>query len=334
MELYSAEIKDSLKVVRITNSKNTVLEILNFGAAIFSLKFHNSENEEINVIIAPKNPEDFLLPEYKIKNKCFGASIGRYAGRISRGKITINGEGHDLYSKNGVHLHGGNFGFAYKLWTIKEVKNGKNPSIFLTYLSEDGEEGYPGNLKVSVKYTLTEENEVLIDYEATTDEETVVNLTNHAYFNLNGGGNIKKHFLKVNSEKVLETDQKLMPTGTFLDTKGGEKDFSEGKKIGELTLDDVFPLKREKEEEIFLKGNISGITLTIKTNQPAVVVYVPPNLPDDWEYQTKISETMPSISLETQNFPDAPHHSNFPSAKLFPGEIYRNNIRWKFQFDE
>ncbi|HET8753083.1 MAG TPA: aldose epimerase family protein [Salinimicrobium sp.] len=328
--LYSPELKNSLEIVALRNSRNTVLEILNFGAAIFSLNFSNS----INVIIAPKNPEDFLLPEYKQHNKCFGASIGRYAGRISNGEISIDGKEHQLFTRDGVHLHGGNFGFAYKLWKIKEVKKGENPSVLLTYFSEDGEEGYPGNLSVSVRYTLTEEDEVLIEYEAITDKETVVNLTNHAYFNLNGAGNIKDHFLRLNSEKVLEVDQKLFPTGTFLDTKGTKMDFSEGKKLGEITLDDVFPLKKDREGEIILKGNHSGISLSIKSNQPAVVVYVPEKLPIDWDYQTEISEEKPSICLETQNFPDAPHHENFPSARLGAGEKYYSFSSWKFEFEK
>lgn len=326
-ELYPPEVRDSLKIVTLKNSRNTVLEILNFGAAISSLTFSNS----INVIVSPRHPEDFLRAEYKKHNKCFGASIGRYAGRISNGKISINEKVHPLFTKEGVHLHGGDFGFAYKLWEIKEVKKGKNPWVLLTYFSEDGEEGYPGNLSVSVRYTLTEDNMILIEYEAITDQETVVNLTNHAYFNLNGGGNIKKHFLKFNSEKVLEVDQKLLPTGAFLDTQATKKDFSTGKKLGDLSLDDVFALKKDQEVEVFLKGDRSGISLSIKSNQPALVVYVPRKLPDDWEYQTEISEIKPSICLESQNFPDAPHQETFPSARLKPGERYRNVISWKFE---
>lgn len=331
-QLYPKHVQEEIRVVEITNSKDTTLEILNFGASIFSLKFRGENNDFTNVVVSPKNPEDLLTAEYKKHNKGFGASVGRYAGRISEGSITLGNEKFGLFTKDGVHLHGGNFGFTYRLWDFKEVRKGENPFVILSYLSVDGEEGYPGNLQVEVKYTLTEEDEVLIEYSATTDKETVVNLTNHTYFNLSGFGSVSDHKLHINSDKIVETNQKLLPTGEFLKAEGSEKNFlSSQKRIGSLPLDDVFALKRERETEIKLASEASGISLEIQTNQPAVVVYAPKVLPTDWPYQTEISDEFPSVCLETQNFPDAPHQENFPSAKLLPGEKYYNFTRWKFQ---
>ncbi len=322
--MKTKDTAEELRLLRLKNQTGTELEILNFGATIFSLKINGT-----NVIVGPSRPEDYLSEAYHQQGKYFGATVGRYAGRISKGQFTLDGETYKLYEKNGVHLHGGNFGFSYKFWKLIEQGEEHNPYVVLEYFSPDGEEGYPGNLTVRVKYTLTEENEVSIAYSATTDKDTVVNITNHAYFNLNGRGDVNGHRLQIPADAFLEPDAQLVPTGKMTGVTGTEFDFREIALIGEVPLDTVYQLNGNGEK-IFLKGDKSGIKLEVETNQPAVVVYVPEDLPTDWEYSTEVGSERAAVCLETQKFPDAPHHSHFPSVRLSPGETYENTTKWKF----
>ncbi|HEY9185955.1 MAG TPA: aldose epimerase family protein [Salegentibacter sp.] len=323
--------QEELKTIQLLNKKQSKLEILNYGAAILSFIIKDKKDRLTNVIVSPRASE-FVKPDYKAHNKCFGASVGRYAGRISNGKFNLDGQNYELQQKNGVHLHGGDFGFPYKIWKIEEQTSGENPSVKLSYLSKDGEEGYPGNLKATVKYTLTEADEILIEYTASSDKKTVVNLTNHAYFNLNGEGSVSDHFLQISAKKILQVNDKMLPTGDLVKLKGQPKDFSESKLIGNRSLDDSFVLINEKNENAaVLFAPLTGIKMELKTNQPALVAYAPEELPDDLEYKTLISEKYPSICLEAQNFPDSPNFRNFPSSVLKPGDLYYNRISLKFQ---
>lgn len=322
--------RDQLKTVVLTNGQKSSLEILNFGAAILSFRILDKKDQLTNVIVSPK-AEEFITEKYKEHNKCFGASVGRYAGRISGGKFQLDKETYELFQKDGVHLHGGEFGFQYKLWNIEEQNSSPNPSIKLSYISEDGEEGYPGNLKVEVVYRLTENNELEIEYSATTDKKTVVNLTNHAYFNLNGEGSVSDHFLHIEAKKLLEVDEKLLPTGNLVKLKKHPKDFSNNKLIGNRPLDDTYVLTSEKGEvAAILFAPLTGLKMQMKTNQPALVAYAPEELPQDLMYKTKISKEYPSICLEAQNFPDAPSFRNFPSSVLKPGDKYYNKTVYAF----
>ncbi len=323
--------EEELKTIQLVNKQQNKLEILNYGAAILSFIIKDKKGKPTNVIVSPKATE-FVKPDYKSHNKCFGASVGRYAGRISGGKFKLDDKTYELQQKNGVHLHGGDYGFPYKIWKIEEQTSGENPSVKLSYFSEDGEEGYPGNLKATVKYTLTEENEILIEYTASSDKKTVVNITNHAYFNLNGEGSVSDHFLQISAKKILKVNDKMLPTGDLVKLKNQPKDFSQSKLIGNRPLDDSFVLINDKNENAaVLFAPLTGIKMEIKTNQPALVAYVPEELPEDLEYKTLISEKYPSICLEAQNFPDSPNFRNFPSSTLKPGDLYYNRIYLKFQ---
>ncbi|MGA9590156.1 MAG: aldose epimerase family protein [Salegentibacter sp.] len=325
--------KQSLKMLSLVNKRRTELKIMNYGAAILSLKMKDKHQKEINVIVSPK-PEEFLTADYWERNQCFGASIGRYAGRISEGKFKIGKEEYSLYQKDGVHLHGGEFGFQYKFWSFQEENSGENPSVKLQYVSPDGEEGYPGKLTATVKYTLTEKDEVLIEYTATTDKKTVVNLTNHAYFNLNGNGSVSDHFLQIKAKKMLEVNEKQLPTGNLVKLKGNPKDYRENKLIGNRHLDDVYVLATDEEEVAAqLFSPLTGVKMELRTNQPAMVAYAPESLPEEFSYTTNFAE-YPSICLEAQNFPDAPNFRNFPSSVLEPGKVYQNRISLQFSVKE
>ena len=321
---------EDLKIYTLTNKKGTRLKILNLGATIFGLLIKDKNGKEVNVVVGPKNPEDYISAEYLNENRCFGASIGRYAGRISNGEFELEGKKYSLFQKNGVHLHGGFRGLQHKIWILETENKTIHPSITLSCFSEDLEEGYPGNLKIHVKYTLSEDDELQIGYSATTDKKTPVNITNHTYFNLNGKGSVSDHQLFINAENILEVDEKLMPTGRLLPLEDHPKNFSEAKEIQQLEVDDTFVLGKDKKIAAIVYSSQTGIEMQVITNQPAVVVYIPKHLPEIWEYQTKISSKFPSICLETQNYPDAPNHKNFPSAILNPGETYLNKSQFHF----
>ena len=319
-----------LKIYTLTNKKGSRLKLLNLGATIFSLFIKDKDGKEVNVVVGPKNPEDYISAEYLNENRCFGASIGRFAGRISNGEFELEGKKHSLFQKNGVHLHGGFSGLQHKIWTLETENKTMNPSITLSCFSEDLEEGYPGNLKAEVKYTLSENDELQIEYSATTDKKTPVNLTNHTYFNLNGKGSVSDHQLCINAENILEVDEKLRPTGKLHLLQDHPKNFSEAKEIQKLEVDDTFVLEKDKKIAAIVYSSQTGIEMRVITNQPAVVVFIPKHLPKKWEYQTNISSKFPSICLETQNYPDAPNHTNFPSAILNPGETYLNKSQFHF----
>lgn len=182
-----------------------------------------------------------------------------------------------------------------------------------------------------MKYKLTEANDLITEYSATTDESTPVNLTNHTYYNLNGKGSVSDHYLQINSGKILNTGKNRMPSGEIEDLKGKVLDFSEERQIDKTFIDDTFVLKENEKEAAVLFSSETGIEMMVVTNQPAIVVYVPENLPGKWTYSTKISNSSPSICMETQNFPDAPNHQNFPNSILEPGKKYVNRSVFKFR---
>lgn len=222
-------------------------------------------------------------------------------------------------------------GFQYRFWNIDSVSEGENPQAVLSYHSEHLEEGYPGNLKVQVTYQLTEDNQVKITYRAETDRDTIVNLTNHAYFNLNGSGSVSDHFMQVNASKILELDERNLPTGNLTKLKNHPKDHRESKLLGNRELDDVYVLDTmENETQVQLFSPLSGIKLKLKSNQPVVVIYSPESLPDKWQYLAQIDEKFPAVALEAQNYPDAPNFRNFPSSLLKKGEVYENEIVYSF----
>lgn len=321
---------DILEIHTLKNGKGTEMGVLNLGASLFNFRILDKNGIIVNTIVGPNEKEVYASEIYIKENKCFGASIGRYAGRISGGDFLLDGEVYYLFQNKGVHLHGGFRGLQHKIWKVQKLKNGDNPSIKLSCFSEDGEEGYPGNLQVEATYTLTEENELIIEYQAETDKRTPVNLTNHSYFNLSGRGSVSDHELFISSDTLLEVDEKLRPSGKFWSLKNNEKNFQSSKKIGKTQLDDTFVFN-SNQEKVKLFSKDTGIELSVRTNQPAAVVYIPSDLPAAWDYQTEIASQSAAICIELQNFPDAPNHKNFPNSILAPNEKYFN--RSSFQFN-
>lgn len=320
-----------IKVVTLKNSNGLELQISNLGATIISLNVPDKNNELVNVVVGLE-AEDYNK-EFYIKNGLYlGASIGRYAGRISKGKFEVNEKEYPIYNVDGVHLHGGKVGFDKKFWNVESVVEGEDSSAVFSCESEHMEEGYPGNVKVKVTYQLTKNNEVKVSYSATTDAATPINLTNHAYFNLNGNGSILNHNLFLNTYGSLDVDSQLIPSGKINESKGTRFDFSKKEVIGRedfIGFDDAFALA-EGDLKVELESPQTGIQMQVYTNQPASVIYTPVQLPE-LPYKNGVTYSkFSAICFETQNFPDAPNNSNFPSSILMPGEEYVNESVFKF----
>ena len=294
--------------------KNEVLslEALNYGAIIQKLRLRTGVDTWMDLVIGKDDPEEYLKDPFSI-----GACVGRYAGRLSGGVLQIDGKEYPLPNQDGITLHGGENGFGRKYWQIDSVSQSrKNPEIRLSYLSPHLEEGFPGNLQVTVTYKLLE-NSLIIRHEATTDRPTVVNLTNHSYFKIDRQPLISHYHLQVAAQMRLETDARLLPTGRLIPVRDTAFDFQRERQLENTELDTPFVLDASATCAAQVYSPVSGLRLKAYTNQPAVVIYTP--------------EGFPSICLETQNFPDAPCHDHFPSSLLLPGETYVNESRFVFE---
>lgn len=287
------------------------LTVLDFGAIIQKIIVKDKYGNPVNMVVSFDDPKDYLInPMY------LGACIGRYAGRISNGRFALDGENYNIAEEKGVHLHGGGRGFDKKYFKVDVVKHGNHPSIKLSYESEHLEEGYPGNLKVTVTYSI-EDDVLIVTHEATTDQTTVVNLTNHSYFKLDSAEDVNHYDLQLDCSKILETHENLIPTGKFTNVANTKYDFIVTKKINNTRLDTPFVIDKSKEICATAYSEISGINLEVTTNQPAVVIYTP--------------EITGSICFETQNYPDAPNHQHFPSSVLNKEENYFNQSKFRFK---
>ena len=286
------------------------LSVLDYGAIIQKLLVKDKEGKELNLVVGLEHPESYLDDL-----KCLGACVGRYAGRISNGGFQIDGNTYNLYTKNGVHLHGGKQGFAQKYWKFETVDNSEHPWVKLRYKSSHMEEGYPGNLNASVTYKLID-NSLHIVHEAVTDKPTVINLTNHSYFCLDNTNSIDHYELQLECPEILETQDNLLPTGKLISVTDTDYDFLTRKEIAGKRLDTPYVVSDNAQKVAELYSPVSGLRMTVESNQPAVIVYTPPEFA--------------AICFETQNYPDAPNIKSFPSAILNPGETYYNQAIFTF----
>jgi aldose 1-epimerase len=323
-------IIDSCEMI---NKNGIQLKVITYGATITSLKIPLKNGDFIDVVLGFDTMEAYLN-SFQLKGApYFGATVGRYAGRINNSTFSLNGKSIVLNSNNNGHsLHGGNSGFSQKQWKIKNVTDGKNPSITLSYFSPDGEENYPGDLTIDLTYTLSDENELIIEYVATTSEDTVINLTHHSYFNLDGhNSTILEQDLSINSNKILETNEHTIPTGQFLNLENNLIDFNKAKKCPQ-TIDTTFVLNDGEEISASLFSPKNNLGMLVYTNQPAVHIYVGGNCfnlikgKENADYHP-----LSGICFETQNFPDAPNHDHFPNAVLRKDEVYQHKTIYKFQ---
>lgn len=322
----------------MTNANGMQVSILNYGGTVTKIITKDKEGKFGDVLLGYDS-----LPGYLQRgNPYFGCLVGRYGNRIAKGKFTLDGVTYTLAkNNNGQSLHGGIKGFDKVMW--KAEKQPGDSSLKLTYLSKDGEEGYPGNLSVTVVYTLTADNALKIDYTATTDKATPVNLTNHCYFNLSAGkdSTILAHELMVKADKFTEVDSVLIPTGKLPDVKGTPMDFTTAKSIGKDIAavkggyDHNWVLTRTgKDLELIttLYHPASGRYMEVYTTEPGIQFYSG-NFLDGTLRHTKNSQKYvqhAGLCLETQHFPDGPNQASFPNTILKPGETYRHTSLYKF----
>lgn len=315
----------------LSNKNGCELSVMNYGATITSLKIPIAKNKKIDVVLGFDSLDDYINSYSLPSPPYLGATVGRFAGRINNAEFVLNGKRNLLNKNHGKHnIHGGILGFSRKVWKVMILTLEENPSITLEYISSSNEENFPGEITIKVTYTLTEANELKVNYTAKTNEDTIVNLTQHSYFNLDGHSNdVSNQLLTINSDKVLETDENLIPTGEFAFLKNQDFDFSSAKPCPN-SIDNTFVLQDGNAATLFSKKN--NLKMTVTTNQPAVHVYVGGNCFSEIRGKEKADyHTTSGICFETQNFPDAPNHSNFPSSVLRIGEEYNHQTTFKFE---
>lgn len=339
-EFGTMEDGRQVQLFTLTNANGMEVSITNYGGIVTSIKVPNRNGNIENVVLGFND-----LEKYKTGHPFFGAIAGRYANRIAKGRFELNGEVYELATNNGEnHLHGGDEGFDKKLWDA-EVNDEEN-SVTLSYLSPDGEEGYPGNLDVSVTYTLTDENELKIDYHATTDKPTVVNLTNHSYFNLSGDPSqgVLDHLLTINADRFTPVDEGLIPTGELRPVEGTPFDFNEPEYVG-ARIDSIPPgydhnyvLNNPNSgvrKIAMVEHEESGRIMEVYTDQPGVQLYTGNFLDGSlMDGQGNPIEQYAALCLETQTFPDSPNKPDFPSPVLNPGETYETTTIYQFKVSE
>ena len=325
----------------LTNKNGVEAAITNYGGTVVSLKVADRNGKFEDVVLGYDN-----LDGYATGKAYIGATVGRYANRIAHAKFTLDDTTYTLAKNDGDnHLHGG---FNKRVWTAKDVSSSAGQALELTYLSKDGEEGFPGNLPVKVVYTLTDQNELRIDYTATTDKDTVLNLTNHAYFNLAGQGNgdILQQQVMIQADRFTPIDATSIPTGELRSVKGTPFDFTNSTAIGaridqddqQLKLgrgyDHNWVLNNGTPGSLFLAAQAydqhSGRVLEVLTTEPGIQLYTGNFLDGIHGKDDKVYNRRYAFCLETQHFPDSPNHPNFPSAELKPGQHFQSTTVYKF----
>ncbi|MEM0576614.1 aldose epimerase family protein [Flavobacterium polysaccharolyticum] len=324
---------DDVQAIELTNKNGMKVHVISYGATVTSVKIPMADHKEVDVVLGFETLEDYIQSFELPSPPYFGAIIGRYAGRIRGGSFDLNGQAIKLNPNHGEHLlHGGATGFHQKNWRIEKIKKGINSAVTLSYTSPSGEENFPGEVTVTVTYSLTESNELLVEYHATTTEDTVLNLTHHSYFNLDGHQYaVTEQELFVNAEKVIEKNHQNIPTGRVLAVAESAFDFLEAKNCP-TSIDDTFVLASQEEMAASLYSLKNNLQLSVYTNQPGVHVYVGGNCFDTIPGKEGANyHPLSGICFETQNFPDAPNHDHFPSAVLKKDENYYHKTIYKFQ---
>jgi len=328
----------------LTNANGVEAAITNYGGIVVSLKVPDRAGKFGDVVLGRGS-----LDEYVQSSPFFGCLVGRYGNRIAKGKFTLNGATYTLAVNNGPnHLHGGIRGFDKVVWQAKPTSTQAGPALELRYTSKDGEEGYPGTLAVTVTYTLTDANELRIDYAATTDKDTVVNLTNHSYFNLEGDGavDVLSHELQINASRFTPVDENLIPLGELRAVVGTPFDFTRPHTIGErINADDEQMRRGSGYDHNFVVDGAAcqlrlaarafsaktGRMLEVLTTEPGVQFYTGNFLDGTLRGKTgALCGKRSGFCLETQHYPDSPNQPSFPSTVLKPGDKYQTTTIYRF----
>lgn len=338
--------KGEIAVYKLENRNGAWVELSTFGAGVVGLAVPDRNGIIDEVALGYANPADYLYD-----GPCMGKCPGRYANRIAKGHLDVDGKIYQLAINNGPNaLHGGPDGFQNRIWEAREIPDG----IEFSYTSKDGEENYPGTLTLKATYTWSEDNVLTLRFEAVTDKKTVVNLTNHSYWNLSGkdSGSVLEHEMKILSDKWLPTDATQIPTGEFADVASTPMDFRDFKALGKDIYADFEALKIGKgydhcwalrlwepgktiEDAVVLRDNKSGRILSISTDQPGVQIYTGNWLDGSPENcKGHPYKDYDGVAIEMQGFPDAPNKPGFPSQWLNPGETYSRSIVFRFSTEK
>ena len=329
-----------VKIYTLSNRKGMTAKVTDYGAILTELWVPDRNGKPGNVVLGFDN-----LDRYVKGHPFFGATTGRVANRIAKGKFTLDGNEYTLAVNNGPnHLHGGLKGFDKKVWKSRPLRGlSREAAVEFTYVSPDGEEGYPGTLTTTVVYTLTDDNELRIDYTASTDKATIVNLTNHSYFNLGESGTILDHVLMINSDRYTAADATLIPTGELAPVKGTGLDFTQPRRIGER-IADYMDFAKGYDHNFALSGGgkslslaarvqepKSGRVMEVWTTEPGIQLYCGNHLDGSLTgVGGVVYQQHSGFCLETQHFPDSINKPGFPSVVLRPQQSYRTTTSHRF----
>jgi aldose 1-epimerase len=333
-----------VKLFTLTNANGMEVRAISYGAILLSVKVPDRSGRLGDVVIGHDSIEGYLT-----KSRFFGAVVGRYGNRIANGKLAIDGREYQLTQNNGTnHLHGGARGFDKIVWSTEIRTDPRGPSVGFSLKSPDGDEGYPGNLSAHVVYTVTAANELIVEYSATTDKPTIVNLTQHSYFNLagEGSGTIADHRLTIHADHITPVSTILIPTGELMPVEGTPFDFRRETAIG-ARIDADHPqikLASGYDHNFVLSRNGNGLapavrvvepktgrTMDVSTTEPGLQFYTSNKLDDSFVGKSgHVYGSRSAFCLETQHFPDSPNHPNFPSTVVRPGQDYRSTTVFKF----
>lgn len=324
----------------LKNENGSTVTLSNYGATITGWTFPDKKGDTSQIVIGFDSLSTYLAhPPY------FGATIGRFGNRIAKGKFTLEGKQYSVATNDGPnHLHGGIVGFDKRVWTAM-IPDSSQSAIDFHYISKDGEEGYPGNLDVTVHYRLTKDNELRITYDATTDKPTIINMTNHSYFNLSGNlkNTVLNEFFQIDADKYTPVAN-LIPTGQLASVEGTPYDFRKTTKIGSVIdktggcFDHNFVLNTGgsmSRPAGALSDTSTGRTLTVFTTQPGIQFYVSCYLKGEYmAHGNQPTIQYAGATLETQHFPDSPNQPNFPSVELKPGDKYHEETIYKIELNK
>jgi aldose 1-epimerase len=320
-----------------------IVYLTNYGARVISIFVEDDNSNVVDVVVGPGTLDGFL----KEGGFYYGATVGRYANRIAKGKFTLNSTTYNLDINNGNnHLHGGVVGLQCKVWHIEKVDNHK---VLFSYTAKDGEDGYPGNVTYKVTYEVTKAQAIEISYEAITDADTVINVTNHAFFNLNGydAGSIENHNLQIFADAITEVDAELIPTGKMVNVANTPFDFNTTKRIGkDISANDEqlkygngydhnFVVNSQADHSCGLvaiaEGDTTGIKLHVYTTEPGMQLYTG-NFMNGQHFikHNSVDNFRSAFCLETQHFPDSPNHAHFPSTILKKGQTFLSKTIYAF----
>jgi len=331
----------SVDLFTLRNSRGAEVKILTYGGIVQSFIVPDKNGKMGDVVLGHDNMEGYLKA-----SPFFGCLVGRYGNRIARGKFTLSGKEYTLAQNNGPNaIHGGKKGFDKVVWQPKILATPEGPALALHYVSKDGEEGYPGNLDITATYTFTDDNALRLDYTATTDKDTIVNLTQHSYFNLAGKGDVLNYEVMIDADKTTPVDSTLIPTGELRPVQGTPFDFRKPTRIGARIDDDDEQLKigkgydhnwviNKRPGELKLAARVheptTGRALEVLSTEPGLQFYTGNHLDGKivgkggWAYKSRNA-----FCMEPEHFPDSPNHPEFPSVVLKPGEVYKNTIIYK-----